>query len=75
MLKSIPECKEKYDVNYGYVFKDNSDAYTSYKVDNHIVNTIVKAKPTVVKGKYITNISISSTMGPGIKVDQNSFDK
>ena len=41
---------------------------------NYVVNTIVKAKPSVVKGKYITNISISSTMGPGIKIDQNSFD-
>ena len=41
---------------------------------NYVVNTIVKAKPSVVKGKYITNVSISSTMGPGIKIDQNSFD-
>ena len=41
---------------------------------NYVVSTIVKAKPSVVKGKYITNISISSTMGPGIKLDQNSFD-
>ena len=41
---------------------------------NYVVNTIVKAKPSVVKGKYITNISVSSTMGPGIKIDQNSFD-
>ena len=40
---------------------------------NYVVSTIVKAKPSVVKGKYITNISISSTMGPGIKIDQNSF--
>ena len=41
---------------------------------NYVVSTIVKAKPSVVKGKYITNISVSSTMGPGIKIDQNSFD-
>ncbi len=41
---------------------------------DYVVSTIVKAKPTVVKGKYIKNISISSTMGPGIKIDQNSFD-
>ena len=41
---------------------------------NYVVNTIVKAKPTAVKGKYINNITIASTMGPGIKVDQNSFD-
>ena len=42
---------------------------------NALFEAIVKAKPAAVKGKYITNISISSTMGPGIKVDQNSFDK
>ena len=40
----------------------------------YVVSTIAKTKPTTVKGKYITNISISSTMGPGIKLDQNSFD-
>ena len=42
---------------------------------SYLVEVIVKAKPQAVKGKYITNISISSTMGPGIKIDQNSFDK
>ena len=41
---------------------------------NYVVATIAKSKPTAVKGKYILNISISSTMGPGIKLDQNSFD-
>ncbi len=41
----------------------------------YLMNTIIKAKPSTVKGTYITNISISSTMGPGIKVDKNSFDK
>lgn len=41
---------------------------------DYVVNTIMKAKPSVVKGKYINNISISSTMGPGIKIDKNSFD-
>ena len=42
---------------------------------SYLVEVIIKAKPQAVKGKYITNISISSTMGPGIKLDQNSFDK
>ena len=35
---------------------------------------IEKAKPQTVKGTYIQNISVSTTMGPGIKIDKNSFD-
>ena len=41
---------------------------------DYVYNTINKSKPTVVKGKFIENITISSTMGPGIKLDRNSFD-
>ena len=41
---------------------------------DYLVNTIIKAKPSTVKGKFILNITISSTMGPGIKLDINSFD-
>ena len=40
----------------------------------YVVTTISKMKPTSVKGIFITSISVSTTMGPGIKVDQNSFD-
>ena len=40
----------------------------------YVFNTINKAKPSVVKGKYINSITLSSTMGPGVKVDENSFD-
>ena len=36
---------------------------------NFLVDDLIKAKPSTAKGKYMTNISISSTMGPGIKVD------
>ena len=39
------------------------------------VSLIIKSKPSVVKGEYIKNISIASTMGPGVKVDSKSFDK
>ena len=42
---------------------------------NTFVNTILKLKPASVKGNYVKSISISSTMGPGIKLDLNSFDK
>ena len=38
------------------------------------VSLINKTKPSTVKGKYMLNISIASTMGPGIKVDISSFE-
>ena len=38
------------------------------------VSLINKTKPSTVKGKYILNITVSTTMGPGIKVDANSFE-
>jgi large subunit ribosomal protein L1 len=40
----------------------------------YVITTIAKAKPNTVKGAFIENIAISTTMGPGIKVDKNSFD-
>lgn len=40
-----------------------------------IIEVIMKSKPSTVKGQYLKNISVSSTMGPGIKIDLNSFDK
>ena len=39
----------------------------------YVFNTVVKVKPSTVKGNYIQNISVASTMGPGIKLDKNSF--
>lgn len=38
------------------------------------VTHIIKLRPATVKGDYVKNLAISSTMGPGIKVE-NSFDK
>ena len=40
----------------------------------YILNTIAKLKPASVKGKFIDSVTIASTMGPGIKIDKNSFD-
>ena len=41
---------------------------------NAFVAQILRIKPASVKGDYVKNISISSTMGPGIKIE-NNFDK
>jgi large subunit ribosomal protein L1 len=34
-----------------------------------IIDSVTKAKPSTSKGKYMKAVSISSTMGPGLKVD------
>ena len=41
----------------------------------YFINTIIKSKPTTVKGNFVKSISICTTMGPGIKLTLNSFDK
>jgi large subunit ribosomal protein L1 len=34
-----------------------------------ILEIIFKAKPQTAKGQYVQNVTVSSTMGPGIKID------
>ena len=34
-----------------------------------LVDTIIKAKPSSAKGKYIKSFALSSTMGPGVRID------
>ena len=53
-------------------------SFTSKQLSENIeylMNVILKAKPATVKGNYILSVVLSSTMGPGIKLDKNSFDK
>jgi large subunit ribosomal protein L1 len=34
-----------------------------------VIEELVRAKPSVAKGRYLRTIALSSTMGPGVKVD------
>ncbi len=44
--------------------KDNAEA---------LIGAVLKAKPSAAKGKYVKGVSLSSTMGPGIKVDETTL--
>ena len=39
------------------------------------MNAIMKAKPNSLKGTYLKKLTLSSSMGPGIKLDRNIFSK
>lgn len=40
-----------------------------------LASTLVKAKPQSSKGIYMRNVSVTSTMGPGVKIDPTLFAK
>ena len=44
--------------------KENFDA---------VMEAIIKAKPSAVKGQYLRSITLTSTMGPGVKVNTTKF--
>ena len=39
-----------------------------------LVDSIVKAKPSAAKGKYLKSVTVSSTMGPGLRIDTTHID-
>ena len=40
---------------------------------NALMETIVRLKPSTSKGVYVKNVTLSSTMGPGISLDTNAL--
>lgn len=54
------------NLGIGKVSFDNEKLVENFEA---IYNTIVKARPAAVKGTYIKNLTVSTTMGPGIRVE------
>ena len=38
-----------------------------------LMDAVIKARPATLKGTYLKNITLTSTMGPGVRVDANKF--
>ena len=49
-------------------------SFTSEKLQENfdaLLSAIIKARPSSVKGQFLRSISVSSTMGPGVKITPN----
>ena len=52
-------------------------SFTAEKLVENIksfLNAVLRAKPATAKGQYMRSISLSSTMGPGLKIDLSQID-
>lgn len=59
-------------VPIGKVSFDNEKIIENFEA---LIDTIVRAKPAASRGTYVRNVVISSTMGPGIKIDVTEYVK
>ncbi|NLP44393.1 MAG: 50S ribosomal protein L1 [Peptococcaceae bacterium] len=49
--------------------KASFEAQKLYENYRTIADTVIKAKPAAAKGQYVRSITVSSTMGPGVKIN------
>lgn len=57
------------------VGKVSFEDHKLYENLSALATEIMRAKPSSAKGTYVKNLSISSTMGPGVKVDLSKLEK
>ena len=54
--------------------KTSFDAEALIANAHALVDSIVKAKPAAAKGKFLRSVTLSSTMGPGVRIDTTHID-
>ena len=63
---------EKAGIVHAGVGKASFDAKAIEENVRAFADAVIKAKPSGAKGNYVKRVSISSTMGPGVKIDPSS---
>ena len=66
---------DKYGIIHTIIGKVSFDKDKLAENCNTILSAIVKAKPAASKGIYLKKVTLSSSMGPGIKLDKSFFLK
>ncbi len=64
---------DKFGIVHAAVGKTSFDEVKLLENAKELLQTIVKLKPTAAKGTYMKSLFMSSTMSPGIRVDQKSI--
>lgn len=64
---------EKGGIVHGGIGKISFDAQAVKENLEALVNDLKKAKPSTAKGVYLKKIALSTTMGPGLVIDQSSL--
>ena len=64
---------EKAGIVHGGVGKVSFDTQALEENIRAFADAVIKAKPAGAKGNYVKKVSVSSTMGPGLKLDQASL--
>jgi large subunit ribosomal protein L1 len=60
---------DKTGIIHAPVGKISFSAQSLIENTHALVDSVVKAKPSAAKGKYLKSVTMSSTMGPGIAID------
>ncbi len=66
---------DKYGIVHTSIGKVSFEPQKIVENAREFMSTIVKLKPTATKGTYIKSVFLSSTMGPGIKIDPKGIEE
>jgi large subunit ribosomal protein L1 len=66
---------DKAGVVHAPVGKISFDAERLVANAHALMESVVKAKPSAAKGRYLRSVTMSSTMGPGVDIDTSRVDE